>query len=95
MGAVSGSGRSYIVSMDDKPAIASPCILVCAIEPVSGFCYGCGRTRQEIGDWASYSDDHRTDLMAILPERVAGLQRRPRRVTKRTRLRQAAPAENG
>lgn len=67
-------------------SIASPCILVCAIEPTSGYCYGCGRTRAEIGNWMNYSAEQRTALMEELPARVATLERRPRRVTKRARL---------
>ena len=27
--------------------IISPCISVCKTDPVSGFCYGCGRTDEE------------------------------------------------
>ena len=69
--------------------IASPCILVCAIEPESGFCFGCGRSRAEIAGWTRLDDDERARLMRDeLPGRVAGLERRPRRVTRRRRLRQ-------
>ncbi|HAH11902.1 MAG TPA: DUF1289 domain-containing protein, partial [Alphaproteobacteria bacterium] len=31
----------------------SPCIRVCTIEPVSGYCRGCGRTMPEIAQWMS------------------------------------------
>ncbi len=65
----------------------SPCVLICAIEPVSGHCYGCGRTRNEIADWTSLTDTQRTTLMEELPSRVEKLERRPRRVTKRARMR--------
>ena len=27
--------------------IVSPCISVCKTDPISGFCYGCGRTNDE------------------------------------------------
>jgi len=70
----------------NEPTIESPCVLICAIEPKSGHCYGCGRTRTEIARWTGYSEDERTELMNELPERVAKLERRPRRVTKRARL---------
>ena len=30
----------------------SPCILVCSIDMVTGYCFGCGRTRDEIGQLA-------------------------------------------
>ena len=27
--------------------IVSPCISICKTDPVTGFCYGCGRTNEE------------------------------------------------
>jgi predicted Fe-S protein YdhL (DUF1289 family) len=66
--------------------IPSPCILVCSIEQNSGHCFGCGRTRDEIADWMSMSGEKRLQLMRELPERVARLERRPRRETRRSRL---------
>ena len=40
-------------------AIESPCILVCSIDMATGFCHGCGRTRDEIGAWTLYSAEQR------------------------------------
>ncbi len=77
--------------MENASPIKSPCILVCAIEPNSGHCYGCGRSRDEIAGWMSYSHQQRDEIMEALPERVSKLERRPRRVTKRQRLREAPP----
>ena len=34
--------------------VTSPCISVCKTDPISGFCYGCGRTNEEKKMW---SDD--------------------------------------
>ncbi len=31
--------------------VASPCVKVCALDPISGLCRGCFRTLQEIADW--------------------------------------------
>ncbi|OUW96897.1 MAG: DUF1289 domain-containing protein [Pelagibacteraceae bacterium TMED237] len=31
--------------------VTSPCISVCKTDPVSGFCYGCGRTNEEKNTW--------------------------------------------
>ncbi|MDO9418988.1 DUF1289 domain-containing protein [Pararhizobium sp.] len=64
----------------------SPCILVCSIDMATGFCFGCGRTRDEIGGWMGYSDQERRQLMATLPARLETLERKPRRETRRTRL---------
>lgn len=53
--------------------IETPCIKVCVIEPDSGFCIGCGRTRNEIGGWLGMSDAERRHVMGGLQARVANL----------------------
>ncbi len=70
----------------------SPCILICSIEMETGWCHGCGRTRDEIADWTKYTDEKRAELMAAFPARVAQLEKRPRKVTKRQRLAEAKKA---
>lgn len=69
----------------------SPCIMICSIELESGHCYGCGRTRDEIAGWTLFSPETRKLLMDELPARVAKLERRPRRQTKRSRMRDNSP----
>lgn len=64
----------------------SPCILVCSIDDKTGYCFGCGRTRTEIGAWTTYSSDERRAIMASLPGRLEGVERRPRRETRRSRM---------
>jgi uncharacterized protein len=64
----------------------SPCILVCAIDDKTGFCFGCGRTRDEIGQWSAMTSQMRRALMDELPARLETVERKPRRVTKRQRL---------
>lgn len=56
------------------PAIASPCVKMCAIEPLSGLCEGCGRSLREIGAWTSYAPQMRAAIMATLPARLARLK---------------------
>ena len=75
-------------------AIESPCILVCSIDMKTGYCFGCGRTREEIGLWTAISPEARRSIMAELPARLATVERKPRRETKRARLaRERAEAE--
>ena len=38
--------------------IISPCISVCKTDPISGFCYGCGRSNDEKKTW---KDDKTTN----------------------------------
>ena len=71
--------------MDDSriPDIETPCVKICVVEPETGFCIGCGRTRMEIGAWIGLSPAERRSVMAALPERVATLTLRK---TRRGRL---------
>lgn len=66
--------------------IESPCILVCSIDMKTGFCFGCGRTRDEIAGWLAMSDGERRAVMETLAARLEIVERRPRRETKRSRM---------
>lgn len=67
--------------------IETPCIKVCVVEPETGFCIGCGRTRGEIASWIGMTPADRHNVMAELPERVANLTlRKSRRGGRRARL---------
>lgn len=64
----------------------SPCTLVCSIDLKTGYCFGCGRTRDEIAGWMDYTDMERRALMETLPARLETVERKPRRETRRQRL---------
>ncbi|MBO3760727.1 DUF1289 domain-containing protein [Ciceribacter sp. L1K22] len=64
----------------------SPCILVCSIDDKTGYCFGCGRTRDEIAGWIGYSSAERRAIMDALPARLETVERKPRRETRRTRM---------
>lgn len=66
--------------------IESPCILVCSIDMKTGYCFGCGRTGDEIAGWLGYSASQRRTVMDVLPDRMETIERKPRRETKRKRL---------
>ncbi len=70
--------------------IESPCILVCSIDMVTGLCFGCGRTREEIGYWSMITPERRREIMAELPARLETVERKPRRVTRRQLMARAA-----
>ena len=55
----------------------SPCVKVCVIEPESGLCMGCYRTRDEIAAWGRMERLERLAIMEGLPERAG--QIKPRR----------------
>lgn len=64
----------------------SPCILVCSIDMKTGYCFGCGRTRDEIAGWIGYTDQERRSIMEGLPARLETVERKPRRETRRARM---------
>jgi predicted Fe-S protein YdhL (DUF1289 family) len=66
--------------------IESPCILVCVVDPVTEYCFGCGRTRAEISAWIGMTAEERRAVMAVLPARLETVERKPRRETRRSRL---------
>jgi uncharacterized protein len=69
------------------PDIETPCVKICVVEPETGFCIGCGRTRDEIASWLALSPMARHDVMATLPERISTLTlRKTRRGGRRGRL---------
>ena len=50
--------------------ISTPCIRVCILDPDTGLCEGCGRTREEIAAWYGLSEEERLSIMAGLEERM-------------------------
>jgi hypothetical protein len=50
--------------------ISTPCVRVCLLDPETGLCEGCGRTREEIERWVRFSEEERLAIMAGLEERM-------------------------
>jgi predicted Fe-S protein YdhL (DUF1289 family) len=67
----------------EREKLASPCISICQINPVSGECSGCYRTRQEIAQWRSMDYDAQAALLKQLGERRAAVTGVTRRKTRR------------
>ena len=49
--------------------ISSPCVKLCVIHPDGSLCLGCGRTLDEIGQWADMPEAERLAIMARLDGR--------------------------
>lgn len=65
-----------------QTALPSPCISICQIDPHSGQCVGCYRSRQEIARWGRMSAEEQATLLNDLRDRRAeqtGVKRRPTR----------------
>ena len=56
--------------------IISPCISICKTDPVTGFCYGCGRTNEEKKIWKEErtSDRWKMDNIDKIKKRLRGWQ---------------------
>jgi predicted Fe-S protein YdhL (DUF1289 family) len=48
---------------------ASPCVSVCQMDPMTGYCVGCLRTIDEIRDWIISTPDERNKILAQLAGR--------------------------
>jgi predicted Fe-S protein YdhL (DUF1289 family) len=68
------SQRPQFMTDTGSPAIESPCIKICALDPASDLCNGCGRTLDEIARWYGLSNDERLRIMAELPARMESLR---------------------
>ena len=58
--------------MSGQPPV-SPCVSVCVLDPMSGFCRGCLRTVAEIASWPRLSPDQKRAVIAALPGRRGAL----------------------
>lgn len=49
--------------------LASPCVGICELDPVTGLCVGCARDRDEIAAWRDLDPAHRERIWSELPRR--------------------------
>ncbi len=56
--------------------IVSPCISICKIDPVTGYCYGCGRSNEEKKNWKdkNTSDKWKKQNFKNIQKRLNGWQ---------------------
>ena len=68
----------YLSLMDPLPEdiVASPCVSVCTVDPVTKICIGCLRTLKEIGAWRSMSMAEKRAVVAACDERAQEQVRR-------------------
>ena len=56
--------------------IQSPCVDICKLDGDTGFCIGCLRTRTEIREWKTMTDDLRLAVIDQRPHREVTLKAR-------------------
>ena len=56
--------------------IVTPCISICKTDPVTGFCYGCGRTNKEKKNWklSETTDEWKKKNLIEIKSRLNGWQ---------------------
>ena len=56
--------------------IVSPCISICKTDPLTGFCYGCGRNNEEKKIWKTQdtTDEWKTKNLIEIRKRLEGWQ---------------------
>ena len=56
--------------------IISPCISICKTDPVTGFCYGCGRSNEEKKIWKleNTRNEWKTNNIKVIKTRLNGWQ---------------------
>ena len=56
--------------------IISPCISICKTDPVTGYCYGCGRTNEEKKIWKleNTTNEWKTNNIEVIKTRLNGWQ---------------------
>ena len=59
-----------------KKMIVSPCISICKTDPVTGYCYGCGRSDEEKKVWKNEdtSNEWKETNLKDIQERMSGWQ---------------------
>tara|TARA_B110000027_G_scaffold82079_1_gene87237 strand:- start:177 stop:425 length:249 start_codon:yes stop_codon:yes gene_type:complete len=56
--------------------IISPCISICKTDPVTGYCYGCGRNNEEKKIWKTVetTDEWKKNNLIDIKSRLKGWQ---------------------
>ena len=56
--------------------IISPCISICKMDPVTGYCYGCGRSNEEKKNWKNENttDEWKIENLQKIQKRLNGWQ---------------------
>tara|TARA_B110000438_G_C15684269_1_gene593790 strand:- start:56 stop:328 length:273 start_codon:yes stop_codon:yes gene_type:complete len=57
--------------------IVSPCISICKTDPISGFCYGCGRSNEDKATWKNEetSNTWKENNLLEIRDRLKGWQK--------------------
>ncbi|RHX88935.1 DUF1289 domain-containing protein [Leptospira stimsonii] len=66
--------------------VRSPCNKICSMDFETGFCEGCFRTIEEIGNWSRYSDLERENLFLTIQTRKEDILSKKKYIKKEFRV---------
>jgi|TARA_B110000037_G_C16722282_1_gene343551 predicted Fe-S protein YdhL (DUF1289 family) len=68
--------------------IISPCISICKTDPVTGYCYGCGRSNEEKKSWklTTTTDEWKKQNLDKIQKRLIGWQLESFKVSYKSKL---------
>ena len=68
--------KEYILFNMNKETITTPCISVCKSDPVTDYCYGCGRSTEDKKMWKNpdTSDEWKKSNLNLTRIRLSGWQ---------------------
>ena len=59
-----------VQGMSSGEFLPSPCVSVCTMDPVTGWCHGCFRSLEEIADWARQTPDGQRAIWQRVEQRM-------------------------
>ena len=64
------------MNMTENNEIISPCINICKTDPISGYCYGCGRSTEDKSNWKEPETTNvwKQENLLTLRDRLTGWQ---------------------
>lgn len=68
-----GDATAATTQASPKRLPPSPCVGICTLDDVAGYCGGCGRTPDEIAEWSEAAGDRQRAIWQALPGRLAKL----------------------
>ena len=77
MGYDDAAPRARLTRMSnfDDARASSPCVNLCTVDPLTGYCIGCGRTVAEVVGWRDMGAAGRRTVLAQLGGRLASSRR--------------------
>jgi hypothetical protein len=67
----------------NEACVKNPCIDVCKFDKKTGWCVGCGRSKEDCKEWKKASKKRQKEIKHDLPQRLEKLEERGKRVMEK------------